>query len=219
MTTLATAALLITCASAWLSGVAVADDAGAVPNLARGQQLFVLCTQCHGPNGGGNSVNLAPAIAGRPVWYVEAQLKNFKNGVRGLHQADKGGLRMYPMSLWLRTESDQKAVAAYVASLPPVKTPRELTNPGDATMGQGYFAICSACHGADGNGNQAMGAPPLIGLSDWYLYSSIQKFKSGIRGNGPGDVYGPAMIGMVATLPNDDAVRDVIAYIESLESN
>jgi cytochrome c oxidase subunit 2 len=54
-------------------------------------------------------------------------------------------------------------------------------------------------------------------MSDWYLYSSIQKYKSGIRGSGEGDVYGPAMIGMVATLPDDEAVLDVIAYIQSLE--
>ena len=78
-------------------------------------------------------------------------------------------------------------------------------------------AACSACHAPDGTGNPLMGAPPLVGMSDWYLYSSIQKYKSGIRGNGPGDPYGPAMIGMVATLPNDDAVRDVIAHIQSLE--
>ena len=64
-----------------------------------------------------------------------------------------------------------------------------------------------------------MGAPPLAGMSDWYLYSSIQKYKSGVRGSGPGDAYGPAMKGMVATLPNDAAIHDVIAYIQSLEKN
>jgi hypothetical protein len=30
-------------------------------------------------------------------------------------------------------------------------------------------------------------------------------------------VYGPAMIGMVATLPDDQAILDVIAHIQSLE--
>jgi cytochrome c553 len=214
ITTLATIALFIS-ASAGLSNLAFAEDSPA--DLERGQQLFEFCTQCHAADGGGDSTVLAPAIAGLPAWYVEMQLKNFKNGIRGLHQDDRGGLRMYPMSLWLREEADQKAVAAYVASMTPVASARELVHPGDAAKGQGYYAVCGACHGADATGNPQMGAPPLVGMSDWYLYSSIQKYKTGIRGNGPGDIYGPAMIGMVATLPDDAAVRDVIAHIQALE--
>ena len=214
ITTLTTTALFM-CASTGLSSLAFAEDT--VADVARGEELFALCAQCHAANGGGDIAVLAPAIAGMPAWYVEMQLKNFKQGIRGLHQDDRGGLRMYPMSRWLRDEADQKDVAAYVASLPPVDTARELDHPGDAAKGQGYFAVCSACHGADATGNPAMGAPPLVGMSDWYLFSSIQKYKSGIRGSKPEDVYGQAMIGMVATLPDDDAVRDVIAHIQALE--
>lgn len=217
ITTLTTTALFM-CASAGLSGLASADDSTAPQaDLARGEQLFDLCTQCHATDGSGDSKFLAPAIAGLPVWYVDIQLKNFKSGVRGLHKDDRGGLRMYPMSLWLRSDTDRQAVAAYVASMPGTEPSRELDQAGDAAKGQGYFAVCSACHGADATGNPGMGAPPLVGMSDWYLYSSIQKYKSAIRGSGEGDVYGPAMIGMVATLPDDQAVLDVIAHIQSLE--
>lgn len=217
ITTLTTTILFVF-SLATLSGLAVADEpSNPAVDLDRGEQLFDLCTQCHGSDGGGNSMFMAPAIAGMPSWYLEMQLKNFKSKIRGLHRDDRGGLRMYPMSLWLRSEADQKAVAGYIATMPKVATPRELEHPGDAAKGQGYFAICSGCHGADGSGNQGMGAPPLVGMSDWYLYSSIQKYKSGIRGSGKGDPYGPTMIAMVATLPNDEAVRDVIAHIQSLE--
>jgi cytochrome c553 len=213
-----TATILFAFTLAGFSGLAVADDAAnPTIDLERGAQLYELCTQCHGSNGAGDSKFLAPAIAGLPSWYVEIQLRNFKSGMRGLHHEDRGGLRMYPMSLWLGTEADQKAVAGFIGSMTPVETPREMDHPGDAARGQGYYAVCGACHGADGTGNQGMGAPPLIGMSDWYLYSSIQKYKSGIRGSAKGDIYGPAMIGMVATLPNDDAVRDVIAHIQALE--
>ena len=55
---------------------ATAEDEGA--DLARGETLFELCVQCHGYSGEGNAEALAPAIAGMPAWYVEAQLKNFK---------------------------------------------------------------------------------------------------------------------------------------------
>jgi cytochrome c oxidase subunit 2 len=215
ISTLATAALCIG-ASAGLASLAFAEGEEQ-PDLARGEQLFVLCQQCHGTNGGGNAVALAPAIAGMPSWYIDGQLVKFKTGLRGLNAHDTGGLRMYPMSQWLRSEADQKAVAAYVASLPAIDPTPNPKFVGNAEMGQGFYAVCSACHGPDGKGNQAMGAPPLVGLNDWYLYSAIQKYKAGIRGSIPGDALGPVMIGMVATLPSDDAVRDVIAHIQALE--
>ncbi len=214
ITTLTTTALF-TCVAIGLSGLAVAEDSK--PDLARGRELYGLCTQCHGADGSGNQAALAPAIAGLPAWYVKGQLQKFKAGIRGLHQGDRGGLRMYPMSQWLRTEADQEAVAAFVASMTPVDSAATFAHSGDVARGQGYYAVCGACHGMDATGNPQMGAPPLVDLNDWYLFSSIEKYKSGIRGSGPGDKLGPAMIGMVATLPNEDAIRDVIAYIKSLK--
>lgn len=210
-------AMLILLGSVSLPGVALAQEAAqeAAGDLARGRELFQLCSQCHGANGGGVAANLAPAIAGLPAWYVDAQLVKFKSGQRGLHAQDMGGLRMYPMSRWLQDEGEQKAVAAYVASLPAVAPSATLAQ-GDAAKGQTYYAVCSSCHGPDGAGNQGMGAPPLTGLNDWYLLSSIQKFKKSIRGALPGDTLGPVMVGMVATLPDDAAVLDVIAHIETL---
>ena len=62
-----------------------------------------------------------------------------------------------------------------------------------------------------------MSAPPLTGQSDWYLYESIKKYKASIRGMGEGDSFGMAMIGMVGTLPDDDAIRDVIAHLQTLQ--
>lgn len=193
-----------------------ASEGASAPDLARGEQLYALCTQCHGTNGGGNAAALAPAIAGLPAWYIEGQLKKFKTGMRGLHPDDTGGLRMYPMSRWLRDDADQKSVAAYVSGLNAVVASNELDESGDAAKGAGYYAVCSACHGPAAGGNEGMGAPPLVGMSDWYLKSSITKYKAGIRGSGEGDALGAAMIGMVATLPDEQAILDVIAHIQAL---
>ncbi len=205
--------LCVFLAAVFLAAASSAQDGA---DLGKGKALFALCTQCHGVNGGGNADALAPAIAGLPAWYIEAQLVKFKSGQRGLHAQDTGGLRMYPMSRWLQSEEEQKAVSAYVASLPPVSPNATLAQAGDPAKGQAYYAVCSACHGPDGGGNQGMGAPPLTGLNDWYLLSSIQKYKKSIRGSLPGDTLGPAMIGMVATLPDEAAVLDVIAHIQTL---
>lgn len=183
-------------------------------DLARGEQLYGLCTQCHGEAGEGNPMALAPSIAGLGEWYVAAQLRNFKNGLRGTHPDDVGGLRMYPMSLSIATDEDIAALAAYVASLPvPALEP---TIQGDAAKGKEYYTPCTACHGPDGQGNQALNAPRLAGSSDWYLVESLKKFKAGIRGGNPGNANAVMMRGMALSLADDQAIRDVVAHIQTL---
>jgi cytochrome c553 len=201
------AALLVLASLA--AGAAQAGDA------ARGEDLYQLCNQCHGSHGEGNHVALAPAIAGLPEWYVLNQLKGFRAGYRGTHFDDIPGMRMRPMSLTLANEADVEAAAAYVASLPPVKPAPELEG-GDPARGAALYAPCTACHGPDGSGNQALGSPPLTHMNDWYQLTQLQHFKAGVRGTKPGDANGALMRPMSMTLPDEQAMRDVIAYITTL---
>lgn len=196
-------------AAAFAGRNALADD------LERGRDLFALCAQCHGEAGTGNELYLAPAIAGLNFWYVEAQLGYFKTGVRGLHPDDIAGMRMAPMSRTLRSDDDVRAVATYVSSLPPV-SPAPTLEGGDADKGKTTFALCATCHGADAAGNQQMFAPRLRNGSDWYLFSQIQKFQSGVRGSTAGNPNGAVMRGMAMTLANEQAIKDVLAYIGTL---
>lgn len=212
----AAAGALMLCASVAVQ-VAAQQEAPQA-DLARGEQLFTLCTQCHGEAGGGMAMALAPAIAGLDAWYVEAQLEKFQKGWRGGHPDDIAGMRMRPMSLWLDTNSDthadRKAVAAYVASLPPANPAPTLA--GDPERGQTLYAPCTACHGPQGKGNQTLNAPALVHSSDWYLVRSIEKFKSGVRGWSSEDGTAQVMRGMAMSLPDEQAMMDVVAYIMSL---
>ena len=185
-------------------------------DAARGEKLYKLCAQCHGEVGAGDAVALAPAIAGLPTWVVTSQLKKFQSGARGTHFDDISGMRMRPMSMWLRGEEDVANVAAYVASLPRANPAPTLTG-GDVEAGKTRYAqaACQQCHGVNGEGNQAMNAPPLAGTSDWYQLTALQKFKAGVRG-GPKDPTGATMRGMAMQLPDEQAMRDVIAYIATL---
>jgi cytochrome c oxidase subunit II len=65
---------------------------------------------------------------------------------------------------------------------------------------------------------QATNGPPLAHQSDWYLLSSLERFKSGIRGSSPNDANGAVMRGMAAILQDEQAMKDVIAHITSLAS-
>lgn len=204
-------ALVLIALFAGLSQPALAQDP------ERGRELFQLCATCHGEQGEGNALFLAPAIGGMPLWYLEGQLAKFRAGGRGTHFDDLQGMRMRPMALSLRTEhgDDLKDVAAYVATLPVVKPAATLAG-GDAARGAAHYVVCQACHGAAGEGVQATNGPPVANQSDWYLLSSIQRFKSGVRGSSPNDPNGAVMRGMANILVDEQAMKDVIAHMTSL---
>lgn len=200
-------------ASLLLAGV-VAAGAASAAEAGRGAMLFGNCTQCHGEQGAGSQLSLAPAIAGLGEWYVLSQLTAFRTGMRANNQLDLPGLRMRPMSRSLHSDEDVQLVAAYVASLPPV-APAPVLEGGDAQKGAAtYNALCAQCHGADGAGNQAMQAPRLRNTNDWYLASALERYKAGIRGTNP--PFGPVMQGMARALADDQAIKDVVAYIATL---
>ena len=87
----------------------------------------------------------------------------------------------------------------------------------DAERGKAYYATCGACHGANGEGMEALNAPALAGQEEWYVIRQLQNFKNGIRGANPKDTFGMQMAPMAQTLPTEQAIEDVAAYISTLE--
>ena len=79
--------------------------------------------------------------------------------------------------------------------------------------------MCAACHGSQAEGNPATNAPKLSGQGDWYLKRQLKNFKIGARGTHEKDVFGKMMAPMAATLSNDAAIDNVIAYIKTLPDN
>jgi cytochrome c553 len=182
--------------------------------LARGAEIFTYCTQCHGDDGNGRQQYGAPGIAGLDAWYVEAQVKKFRLGARGDHPDDHEGLRMRPMSRTLANDSEVQLVAQYIAGLPRLRGPQTVN--GHAERGRVLYEPCVQCHGERAEGRRDLNAPPLAGSDDWYLVTQLGKFRRGVRGADPQDATGSQMRGMVATLPDEEADRDVVAYIRSL---
>jgi cytochrome c oxidase subunit 2 len=86
----------------------------------------------------------------------------------------------------------------------------------DPDKGKTHFAVCQGCHGAEGQGNQESGAPILAGQHGWYLIRQLQNFRDGIRGVHDDDAYGQLMASMAKTLPDEQAVKDVTAYIATM---
>ncbi|HXP81585.1 MAG TPA: c-type cytochrome [Verrucomicrobiae bacterium] len=204
-------ALLLPIGGLCLSGCSL----GKTDAATRGQEVFETCVPCHNADGSGDPTIGAPNIAGMKEWYVERELDKFRGGVRGMHFNDAEGMRMRPMALSLTSEEDVKAVAHYVETLPPV--PHASSLPGDPKAGATLYATCAACHGDNGAGNQDLGAPRIAGVDDWYLATELRKFRSGVRGTDPKDREGRLMRPMARALADEDAIRNVVAYTETLK--
>jgi len=87
---------------------------------------------------------------------------------------------------------------------------------GDPAKGKAAYAVCAACHGANGKGNKALNAPRIAGQEPWYLERQLKNYKGGIRGADPKDTYGMQMRPMALTLANDQAVSDMAAFLSSM---
>ena len=183
-------------------------------DAAAGKAGYAVCQACHGANGEGSATANGPALAGLGEWYLVRQLNNFKQGIRGTHPEDALGAQMRPMAMMLADDTAVADVAAYIASLPAAKNAATLG--GNADAGKGLYTTCAACHGARAEGNKALNGPSLAGFQDWYLVAQLQNFKAGIRGGDPKDGFGAQMQPMAMMLADDQAIKDVAAYIVTL---
>jgi cytochrome c553 len=196
-----------------VGGIAACDATPPPVGMARGEALYGTCAPCHGAAGVGNVDIAAPTIAGLPQWYIEAQLAGFQGGWRGQHHEDLPGLRMRPMAMSLTREGDIESVAQYVAQLPAIYPASTLD--GNAGAGAEQYVVCVACHGTEGRGNELLRSPPIVQMHDWYMLNQLRNFQSGARGAHPADTWGQTM--RVNTLAmSDQAMRDVIAYVQTL---
>ena len=97
-----------------------------------------------------------------------------------------------------------------------IMTAENASAAGDPAKGKASFAVCQACHGANGMGNKALNAPQIAGQEPWYLERQLKNFKAGVRGAHPKDPYGMQMRPMALTLANDQAVSDMAAFLSSM---
>ena len=135
-----------------------------------GKRLFLNnCAQCHGSDARGslgfpNLTDNDWLYGGDQATIVETITKG-RQGV------------MPPMAAAVGSPEDVRNVANYVLSLS--GSPH---NDVYAQLGKAKFAACAACHGADGKGNHAMGAPNLtdkIWLHGWGEQAVINMINNG----------------------------------------
>jgi len=94
-----------------------------------------------------------------------------------------------------------EAAPAHDAAAAPAKAAKP-----DLVKGEASFAMCAACHGADGNSGTPAN-PKLSQQHPEYLVKQLQEFKSGKRKNA-------IMQGMAAALSDDD-MKNIAYWVTS----
>jgi cytochrome c oxidase subunit 2 len=204
---------------AWLAGqktfAETQNRVAGDPELGRAH--YAVCSACHGAQGEGNQLLNAPKLTGQEPWYLKSQLALYKSGARGSHKDDVLGMQMAPMAATLVNDDAVNNVIAYLQSLPDEAAPPTLQ--GDVERGRKLYETCAVCHGDKGQGIWSSNAPRQAGMSDWYLAAQLKNFKAGIRGEHNRDPYGKQMTLMAVALKGENAVNDVVAYINTLPVN
>ena len=212
---LITLAVTVACWVSTGAGAAAAQPPGTDPlRVVMAPEALRYCVVCHGVELMGNRSVDAPKLAGLPEWYLLRQMQAFQNGWRGTHPDDVNGMEMGPQATVL-TPAQLAQATAYAASVPARPTTASVS--GDVQRGRAQYATCATCHGDRGEGSQTLLAPPLAGQSDWYLVTQMENFRSGARGTAPGDIQGALMRASALILPDDQAVTDVVAYVNTLQ--
>lgn len=125
------------------------EVAGDPEAMAIGERLFMNnCAQCHGSDARGSKG--FPNLSDNDWLHGGTPEKITQSITAGRTGA------MPPMAAAVGNADDVKNVAHYVLSLS--NSPHDSLR---AQLGKSKFTACAACHGMDGKGNAAMGAPNL----------------------------------------------------------
>jgi len=82
--------------------------------------------------------------------------------------------------------------------------------------GEALYDTCVPCHGEQGLGDEALGAPAIAGLPRWYVESALEKYENGWRGAHPMDTVGLRMRSMANALDLQGDRGSVSQYVAGM---
>lgn len=186
--------------SAYFSGFRDLDISALAKNdraMETGERLFAnYCSTCHGSDAKG--AKGFPNLTDDDWLYggsSEAILKSLQNGRAGvMPNLNLNGGDVAVLARYVKYLAGAEDITAHVIETGPAR-----------------FAVCAACHGIDGKGNQALGAPNLTD-NIWLHGGRVADIESvlayGKQGNMPS----------FSNLLNDNEIKLLAAYVVSLSS-
>jgi cytochrome c oxidase cbb3-type subunit 3 len=181
----------------------IAADAAA---RQTGERMFLTyCSPCHGSDAGGSKG--FPSLRDRD-WLYGGAPATIVQTITG------GRMGVMPAFGPILGEDGVRNVTAYVRSLSGL--PHDSLK---AQLGQTIFTTnCAACHGADGKGNLALGAPNLTD-NIWMFGSSEAAMVEGIsKGHNIAYAGGPTPMPSFKDTLSADQIRVIAAYVWGLSN-
>jgi len=184
-----------------------ADPQLAAFAFAGGESAFAdNCAPCHGLGGAGQ-LNYPVLADDAWIWggTMDAIRATLDYGIRADHPQTRASMMPAYGELGILNAEQIAAVASYVLSLSGQVDPTEVPEEGSTQ----YATHCTACHGADGAGNPALGAPRLNDQV-WLYGGSHDAVSSQIRQPQHGMM--PAWSGRL----DDETIKMLTVYVHSL---
>jgi cytochrome c553 len=170
--------------------------AGAAARADALQEKLAPCLACHGEHGQSETPEV-PSLGGQKEQYALIQLVLFRDKLRVVEI-------MNEMTKALK-DDDLRAIAAFIAKLPPPKPVDEA--PDAARMARAQALVqqhrCNFCHTPNFAGQDAV--PHIAAQREDYLAKTLKEYKSGVRRG-----YDASMADVVQ--PLNDAQLDDLAY-------
>ena len=194
-------------------------SAGIQGDRVAGEQKYVTCITCHGPEGEG--MGIFPKIAGQTADYIAGRLQQYRAGemvgpnsplmmphASALSDEDINNLAVFIAAIGMPEEAEAETSAEDTAAAEdtPAAEDTAAAPAGNPERGQTLYATCTTCHGPAGAG---MGIfPKIAGQSAEYLIGRLQQYRAG-------EMVGPNSPLMMphATALSDEDIADLTAFI------
>lgn len=165
---------------------------------AAGEERITLCGYCHGKDGNSTRSHI-PNLAEQTPVYLFTAFEKFASGQRNDFVMSKAATML--------TLDDRVNIALFYG-MQKVKH-KEAVDPSLHDLGEAKFTeICSACHGAKGEGNDDM--PRLAGQHAEFVRQSLKLFRAGGE-HRPGSLMIP-----IAKQLSDADINALASYIQGL---
>lgn len=178
----------------------------------RSSELY--CDACHGVNGVSETAEW-PSLAGQIAAYLAEQLKLLRSGARSSPEMEPMAVPLSDADIAdLAAHYSAQALTARPVSSDEAKAGESLYREGDRARGMG---ACSMCHGADGWGNLATGAPVVRSQQPGYTVRQLEAYANRTRysagapiEHGGGDL---EIMYTIAEKLTPEEIRSLAAYL------
>lgn len=161
---------------------------------------YAHCASCHLHDGSGRPDGSIPRLAGQRRTVLENKLYRLRAGTMRLPVMDPYARNLLP--------EEVSEIAIYLSRLPEIEIgPSDVSDEERARGAALYAQHCVACHGANGEGDDAVMASRLCGQHAGYLERRLEEAAAGTRGAADA-----IMQGVVDTVPDDD-LRRIVGWL------